>query len=154
MIIGLPPWWLLVTTLLSAQPENAKRLVGRIAESVHAKANDTYAALRAMPGDEVRAARAAWGKAQGAKTQEQTSQCNLLREILGNPFQPPSINPSCITPDVARLAQGIYYPGIQVAHKSVLGVNRTVNISIPATGAMKRTNGHGYFFARRSAVVR
>ena len=47
-----------------------------------------------------------------------------------------------------------YYPGIQVAHKTVLVVNPIVNISIPPSGAIKRTKGHGYFFARRSAVVR
>jgi hypothetical protein len=108
MRIGVPPWWLVVTTLLAGQTENAKRLVAWIAWSLHARANDTHAALRASPGDEVRAARAAWVTAQVAKTQEQTSQCHLLREMLGNPFRPRSINPSCQTPQVARLAQGIY----------------------------------------------
>jgi hypothetical protein len=108
MMMALPPWWLVVVTLLTGQAENVTRLVARIAWSVHAKANDTHAALRAPPGDEVRAARAAWATAQKAKTQEKAFQCGLLREISGNPFRPLSNDPSRRTPKVARLAQSIY----------------------------------------------
>jgi hypothetical protein len=108
MMMALPPWWLVVITLLTGQAENVKRLVARIAWSVHAKANDTHAALRAPPGDEFLAARAAWATAQKAKTQEQAFQCGLLREISGSPFRPLSIDPSRRTLKVARLAQSIY----------------------------------------------
>lgn len=108
MMIGLPPWWLVVTTLLSGQTENVKRLVAWITWSLQADANDTHAALHAPRGDEIRAARAAWAAAQMTRIQEQAFQCILLREILGNPFRRLSINASCQTLQVVRLAQGIY----------------------------------------------
>ncbi len=59
LLMELPQWWLVATTLLSGQIENAKQLVARIVRSLHAMANDTRAAAFATPGDEVRAARAA-----------------------------------------------------------------------------------------------
>jgi hypothetical protein len=84
LVIELPPWWHVATTLLFGEINAAKRLVTWIAQ--HAKANDTHAALRAAPGDEVSPASEAWAAAQAAKTQEQTFQCILLRKIVDNPF--------------------------------------------------------------------
>src|SRR5262249_21292895 len=39
---------------------------------------------------------------------EQARQCDLLRDIFGNPFRPVSLNPSWLTPPVVALAEGIY----------------------------------------------
>jgi hypothetical protein len=36
------------------------------------------------------------------------SLAELLRDVMGNPFRPVSIDPSWMTPAVLRLAQGIY----------------------------------------------
>jgi hypothetical protein len=108
MMIDLPPWWRVVTTLLSGQTEWVKRLVDRINERVHARANDTQAALRAAPGDEVQAARAAWEAAQAAKAQEQAYQCTVLRDILGNPFRAVTVNPGRLTPGLIELARMMY----------------------------------------------
>lgn len=103
VMLGLPPWWLVVTTLLCGLTENVKQLVAWIDWSLHERANDTHAALRAVPGDEVRAAKAAWAKAQ-----EQAFPCNLLREIFGNPFHQVTLDSSWLTPEVVSLAQQVY----------------------------------------------
>jgi hypothetical protein len=111
LLIELPPWWQVVMTLLSGRTEWVKRLVSWIARSLHAEANDTQAALRSTPGDEVRAARAAWAAAQAATTQEQASQCDLLRDILGNPFRPVAVDPAWLAwhgGAVVRLARTAY----------------------------------------------
>ncbi len=39
---------------------------------------------------------------------EQVAQCNLLRDIFGNPFRPVTLHPSWLTSDVHTLATGIY----------------------------------------------
>jgi len=39
---------------------------------------------------------------------EVKGQCDLLRDIFGNPFRPVMLNPSCLTPAVVKLAQAIY----------------------------------------------
>jgi hypothetical protein len=39
---------------------------------------------------------------------EQAAQCLLLRDILGNPFRPVSLNPAWLIPQVLNLAQEIY----------------------------------------------
>lgn len=39
---------------------------------------------------------------------EQEAQCQLFREIFGNPFRPVTVNPEWLTSDVMFLAQGIY----------------------------------------------
>jgi hypothetical protein len=36
------------------------------------------------------------------------SESDLLREILGNPFRPITLDPSCLTPTVKQLAESIY----------------------------------------------
>jgi hypothetical protein len=50
---------------------------------------------------EALAGEAAW-KAEGE------AQCHLLRDIIGNPFQPPSFQPAWRTPAIVKLAQSIY----------------------------------------------
>jgi hypothetical protein len=97
LVMELPPWWDVVITMLSGQTEAVKRLVIRIDNSIQRRANDTHAALRAAPGDEIRAARAAWAVAVAAKTQEQTLQCRLLRCIIGNPFCPIILDSAWLT---------------------------------------------------------
>jgi hypothetical protein len=97
LMIMLPTWWQIVATLLSGQNDWVKQLVATISTWLHAKANDTHAALRAAPGDELRAARAAWAAAQKATTQEQTYQCNLLLDIFGNPFRPITLDLAWLT---------------------------------------------------------
>jgi hypothetical protein len=39
---------------------------------------------------------------------ERIEQCNLLREIFGNPFRPVAFDPAWRTSDVMLLARGIY----------------------------------------------
>ena len=39
---------------------------------------------------------------------EQAVQSSLLRCMIGNPFRPATLNPSCLTADVVSLAQDIY----------------------------------------------
>jgi hypothetical protein len=34
--------------------------------------------------------------------------CDLLREVLGNPFRPVTVDPAWLTPTVVALAAGIY----------------------------------------------
>jgi hypothetical protein len=42
------------------------------------------------------------------KAAELAAQCRVLRDILGNPFRPVSLDPAWITSDVLALAKGIY----------------------------------------------
>jgi len=39
---------------------------------------------------------------------EQRDQCNLVREVFGNPFRPIKLDPSCFTSTVKQLAEAIY----------------------------------------------
>jgi hypothetical protein len=39
---------------------------------------------------------------------EHDAQCHLLRDIIGNPFRPVTIDPTWLTPTVVSLAAGIY----------------------------------------------
>jgi hypothetical protein len=55
----------------------------------------------AMPTEWMATAISAW-------TKERTGQCELLREIFGNPFQPISIASDWLTPTVVQMAQAIY----------------------------------------------
>jgi hypothetical protein len=45
---------------------------------------------------------------QEAGEREARAQCNLLRDIFGNPFRPVSVEPAWRTSDVMLLAKGIY----------------------------------------------
>ena len=44
----------------------------------------------------------------GTRSQERFYQCNLLRDIFGNPFQPITLDPVCVTSTVQQLANSIY----------------------------------------------
>jgi hypothetical protein len=46
--------------------------------------------------------------ATGDEKKEQVSQCQLIREIIGNPFRRVAIRPRWLTSDVLGLARGIY----------------------------------------------
>jgi hypothetical protein len=46
-----------------------------------------------------------WGTARDA---ERAVQCHLLRDLLGNPFRPVTIDPAWLTPQVVALARAIY----------------------------------------------
>jgi hypothetical protein len=107
-IIGLPEWFSVAEGLLSGETEATKRLVCWIAGLIRGICNDTDAASRALLGDEIRAARVAWAAAQSAKSLEMILQCNLLREILGNPFRPVKTEPSWLTETVLSLATVAY----------------------------------------------
>ena len=39
---------------------------------------------------------------------EETEQCHILRDIIGNPFRPVTFDPAWVTPKVKTLAQAIY----------------------------------------------
>jgi hypothetical protein len=43
-----------------------------------------------------------------ARRAEEAAQAGLLREIIGNPFQPSPLDPAWFTSDVVALARGIY----------------------------------------------
>jgi hypothetical protein len=45
---------------------------------------------------------------QEASTREQMGQCNLIRDIFGNPFRPATIDPAWVTPTALTLAQATY----------------------------------------------
>jgi hypothetical protein len=112
LIVELPPWWSMKMALLSAQIEPVKKLVARIAVLQQEKANNTHAALQALAGDELRAARNAWATAQAAKVHEQVCQSLLIREIIGNPFRPSSpLVPAVLgwnARTIPRLAEAVY----------------------------------------------
>lgn len=44
------------------------------------------------------------------KSPEHAPQCALWRDIRGNPFRSPTLDPSCVTPSVQALATAIYAP--------------------------------------------
>lgn len=111
MIAGLPRWWRARLALLSAQIEPVQRVVAEVVYERQQQCNDTHAALRANPGDEVRAARAAWDVAQTARVHEQVFQSALLRDIVGNPFRTVAADPSWRSDTVASLVQAIFTDG-------------------------------------------
>jgi hypothetical protein len=43
-----------------------------------------------------------------ARAREQLAQCELIRDIVGNPFRPAILSPSVRTPEVVNLAQATY----------------------------------------------
>jgi hypothetical protein len=46
---------------------------------------------------------------QAAKAREKSFQCDLLRDLFGNPFRPVTVTPCWQTPDVVTLAGHIYH---------------------------------------------
>jgi hypothetical protein len=109
LVIELPQWGRAGPALHYGQPEPIKRLLHWIARLVHTAANNTEAAARAIPGDELPAARAAWAKAEAATRTETTFQCNLLRDIVRNPFRAVTITPFWQTHEAAKQAETIYH---------------------------------------------
>jgi hypothetical protein len=105
MLGGVTPWWELSKALHSGATEDAKRLVDRIAGWRYEKAEDTNVSLPSASDDPVQTARPA---GIVARAHEQASQCHLLRNIIGNPFQPKALSPSWLTPEIAELAQSMY----------------------------------------------
>src|SRR5262245_13795162 len=109
-------WSVLRSQLLPALTSGMAGLLARLLEElvreVGVAANDTEAALRAPPGEEVRAARAAWAAAVSATAEEWGLQCQLLRDIAGNPFRPlPPLDRSLLTWNkglLSRLARAAY----------------------------------------------
>ena len=56
----------------------------------------------------LRASRAIAAGDQASEATEGFAQCDLLRDIFGNPFRPVSVDPAWLTSDVLALARGIY----------------------------------------------
>ena len=83
-------YWVL-DTFLSAPPESLMSLVSEIAHRRALAASGT--AMFTKPYDDVEAAEKAW-------------QCDLIREVFGNPFRPVNVSP-WLTSDVVALARGI-----------------------------------------------
>jgi hypothetical protein len=48
------------------------------------------------------------GERQDRRDAEERVQCDLIRDIFGNPFRPVAVDPSWLTTDVRLLAAGIY----------------------------------------------
>jgi hypothetical protein len=94
-----PAWWWTVPFFLGL--DKAETFAGRVTGLKSHRANDTHAALRAPPGEEIRADRA---KAQEAE--EERYQCALLRDLF--PYAPPPLGPACRTADVVALAAAAY----------------------------------------------
>jgi hypothetical protein len=63
-----------------------------------------YRAVEAQTGSEPIAIEAEYG----TWAAEQAAQCDLVRDVLGNPFKPVALDPSWLTSDVVALARGIY----------------------------------------------
>jgi hypothetical protein len=105
LMVNLPPWWVVVTTLLSGLTQNARRLVASLVWAVAERANDGNPSLSAPPSEQLRPEKKAGAAAQEAKVQEQTVQCNLLRDIVGNPFRPVDLDRSWLTPEVLTRAK-------------------------------------------------
>ncbi len=54
------------------------------------------------------AERAAWTAEGVSNTAELATNCDLLRDIFGNPFRPVAVDPAWLTSDVVALAEGVY----------------------------------------------
>jgi hypothetical protein len=102
----------LLPALISGRTGLLARLLEELIREVGVAANDTEAASRAPPGEEVRAAQDAWSAALAATAEERGLQCELLQDIAGNPFRPLSVlDRSLLTWSnglISRLAQAAY----------------------------------------------
>jgi hypothetical protein len=78
--------------------------VNKVGES----ANDRGAVNRAIPGEEIQAARDAWATAQAAREAERSRLCGLLHEVMGNPFRPAVGLPVDVSRTVPYLAEAAY----------------------------------------------
>jgi hypothetical protein len=66
------------------------------------------AGFAACCGDGGRPAERRFGPLYAAMSAEQAAQCGLLRDILGNPFRPPRLEPAWLTPAAAAIARRAY----------------------------------------------
>jgi hypothetical protein len=105
VLLTVPSYW---RVLRLTRVKDAIQCAEWLAEGVSRDANDTHAALRAAPGDEIQAARAAWQAAKDVKSREQAFQCDLVRDIFGNPFRPIVAGAISLPPQAVQLAQAIY----------------------------------------------
>jgi hypothetical protein len=89
--------------------EALARYVARdAAATVRTAANDRRMVRLAPAAEVVAVARATWQAAQAAHVKELQAQAALLRDIVGNPFRPAALRPSCRPPEVVYFAQTIY----------------------------------------------
>jgi hypothetical protein len=51
---------------------------------------------------------ASWANPHLSRAAEQLAQCQLVRDIFGNPFRPVAVAPAWLTPQVVALAQATY----------------------------------------------
>jgi hypothetical protein len=65
----------------------------------------------------------------GDSKAEAEAQCDLLREVFGNPFRPVTIDPNWLTSDVLALATGIYderaFDRMPILHDALLDAGCT-----------------------------
>jgi hypothetical protein len=111
-IAAVPPVWGFMGSILQGTVTAITLLTNQIANRISERENDTHAALRSPPGEEIQAARAASSAAELARSRERAAQSSLLRDIFGNPFRPRRrIQPQWLswnTGIIAKLAQAIY----------------------------------------------
>jgi hypothetical protein len=103
--LALTPLWRVMTFVLG-RIESIRCLVDYLLQHLHQQANDRQAVLRAAAGEEIRAARESWAKAEAAVRKERMEQCHLLRDLFPYPVRPGM--PAIISSDVASLAQAAY----------------------------------------------
>jgi hypothetical protein len=80
---AMPAGWRYVGSILQGTVTTIANLVHEIADVIRERANDREAALRAPPGEEIRAARLARASAETARSGERATQSSLLRDIFG-----------------------------------------------------------------------
>jgi hypothetical protein len=98
-------WWQPISAALGSS-ETVRWLAESVVQRVHALNNDRKAVIRAAAGDELRAARESWAKAEAAANKERITQCHLLRDIV--PYQATKCDTNLLTSEVATLARVAY----------------------------------------------
>jgi hypothetical protein len=88
--------------------ENAIWRAARSALWLDAGSAAHEAAFAACCGDRGGPAERRFGPLYAAMSAEQAAQCGLLRDIVGNPFRPPRLEPAFLTPAVAPIARRAY----------------------------------------------
>ena len=51
---------------------------------------------------------ASWANPHLSRADEQLAQCQLVRDVFGDPDRPATVSPACLTPQVVALAQAAY----------------------------------------------
>jgi hypothetical protein len=51
---------------------------------------------------------ASWANPHRSRAEEQLAQCQVGRDVFGNPFRPATVSPACMTPQLVALAQAAY----------------------------------------------